>query len=278
MPQGPAPDNLPPPRRPLDGSRRIQSVNWMGVGTLYVKEVQRFLKVVLQTVVAPSITTLLFMAIFMLALGGNARYVGGIPFRDFLAPGLVMMAIIQNAFANTSSSILISKIQGNIVDVLMPPLSEGELTSAFALGGVTRGLCVGLAVSLPISLLASMVPVHLWAVLYFAFAASLMLSLIGIMTGIWADKFDHNASITNFIIMPLSFLSGTFYSIERLPGVWQTLSQFNPFFYMIDGFRYGFTGHADGSLTTGVILIAALDVVLWIACHVMFKSGYKLKA
>lgn len=259
-------------------ARRIGIVNWVGVATLCSKEVQRFMKVWLQTIVAPAITTLLFMAIFVVAFGGSQRYTGSVPFAEFLAPGLVMMAIIQNAFANTTSSILIAKIQGNIVDVLMPPLSEAELTFAYAVGGVARGVLVAVAVSLPMLLFADLQPKHIWAIVYFGLSASLMLSLIGIMTGIWAKKFDHNATITNFVIMPLSFLSGTFYSIDRLPGVWRTLSSYNPFFYMIDGYRYGFTGHADGSLTVGVAVVAALNLVLWLACHAMFKSGYNLKA
>ena len=258
--------------------RRIGVVNWMGVTTLYAKEVHRFLKVSLQTILAPAITTLLFMAIFLVAIGGSGRYVGTLPFGEFLAPGLVMMAIIQNAYANTSSSILIAKVQGNIVDVLMPPLSEGELTFAYAMGGVTRGVAVAIAVIVPLSAFGLMTPVEVWAILYFGLAASLMLSLIGVLTGIWAKKFDHNATITNFVIMPLSFLSGTFYSIERLPDIWQTISAYNPFFYMIDGFRYGFTGHADGSLAAGVLITAGLNVVLWLACHAMFRSGYNLKA
>ncbi|MFQ5534446.1 MAG: ABC transporter permease [Sphingomonadales bacterium] len=257
---------------------RIGAVNWMGVATLCAKEIQRFFKVGLQTVVAPAITTLLFMAIFLVAIGGSGRYAGPVPFAEFLAPGLVMMAIIQNSFANTSSSLLISKVQGNIVDVLMPPLSELELTFAFAVGGVARGAAVAIAVTVPMFLFVSLEARHLWAIVYFGLSAALMLSLMGILTGIWAQKFDHNATVTNFLIMPLSFLSGTFYSIERLPGIWQTLSQFNPFFYMIDGYRYGFTGHADGSLAVGVIVIAGLNLVLWLACHALFKSGYNLKA
>ncbi len=256
----------------------IGAFKWIGLWTLYAREVRRFLKVYTQTIIAPVVTTLLFLAIFALAIGPAVGNVGGAPFLEFLAPGLIMMAIAQNSFANTSSSILIAKVQGNIVDVLMPPLSEGELTFAYAMGGVTRGVAVALAVTVPMSAFGLMTPVEVWAILYFGLAASLMLSLVGILTGIWAKKFDHNATITNFVIMPLSFLSGTFYSIERLPDIWQTISAYNPFFYMIDGFRYGFTGHADGSLAAGVLITAGLNVVLWLACHAMFRSGYNLKA
>ena len=250
----------------------------MGLWTLYVKEVRRFAKVATQTVVAPVVTTLLFLAIFTLALGGDSRRLGGVPFPEFLAPGLVMMAMVQNAFANTSSSILISKIQGNIVDMLMPPLSPGELTLAFAAGGVTRGLLVGLAVALAI---AAFVPMEIQdplPVLFHATAASLMLSLIGILAGIWSDKFDHMAAITNFVITPFAFLSGTFYSIKRLPESWQLAAHFDPFFYMIDGFRYGFIGHADASLALGAIVLVLADLLLWILVYVWFRRGYKLKA
>lgn len=264
-----------PPRAYAE--RRIGAVNWLGLWTMYRKEVHRFWKVVTQTVAAPAVTTLLFMAIFTLALGGEGRYVEGIAFKDFLAPGLIMMAIIQNAFANTSSSLLIAKVQGNIVDVLMPPLSSGELTFAYAMGGLTRGILVAVVVGVAFIPFVDMHIRHLWAVAYFALSASLMLSLVGILAGIWADKFDHSAAITNFVITPLSLLSGTFYSIEKLPGMWYSASQYNPFFYMIDGFRYGFVGIADGSILTGVLVTGAINVVLWLASYYVFKSGYKLR-
>ncbi|RMF09449.1 MAG: multidrug ABC transporter permease [Alphaproteobacteria bacterium] len=262
---------------PAYAVRRIGRVNWGGLYTLYLKEVWRFFKVITQTVVAPAVTTLLFMAIFTLALGGQGRGVAGIPFEMFLAPGLIVMAILQNAFANTSSSIMIAKVQGNIVDVLMPPLSAGELTFAYTMGGVTRGLLVGVVVGVAMLLFTPIHVEHWWAVLYFSLNAALMLSLLGILTGIWAEKFDHTAAVTNFVVTPLSFLSGTFYSIDRLPGVWRDVSQFNPFFYMIDGVRYGFIGRADGSIATGVAVLAALNVALWVLCHALFKSGYKLR-
>jgi ABC-2 type transport system permease protein len=262
-----------PPR-----ARNIGPVNWMGLWTLYLKEVRRFLNVFTQTVLAPMVTTLLFLAIFTLALGGAGRVSVGVPFAEFLAPGLIMMSMVQNAFANTSSSILIAKVQGNIVDVLMPPLSAGELTLGFAAGGVTRGLIVGVSVALAMWIF---VPIRLEAgffVFYFAFMASLMLSFLGMIGGIWAEKFDHIAAVTNFVIMPFSFLSGTFYSIERLPESWRFIAHINPFFYMIDGFRYGFIGRADGSLVVGVIVLAVVNLLLGTLCHRMFASGYRLKA
>jgi ABC-2 type transport system permease protein len=252
--------------------------NWLGLWTLTVKEVRRFLKVFTQTVAAPVVTTLLFLAIFTLALGRTVQLVGGVSFLEFLAPGLVMMAMLQNAFANTSSSIVIAKVQGNIVDVLMPPLTAGELTFGYAAGGVVRGLVVGLATAAAMTVFAPL-RIHAWAfVLFHAVAASLALSLIGIIGGIWADKFDHIAAVTNFVITPLTFLSGTFYSVERLPGYWHWLAHVNPFFYMIDGFRYGFIGHADGSLWAGVLVLTGVNAALWLVCHWMFRTGYKLKS
>jgi ABC-2 type transport system permease protein len=258
--------------------RALGPVNWLGLWTLYVKEVRRFGKVATQTIIAPVVTTLLFLAIFALALGGSSREVGGVPFTQFLAPGLIMMAVAQNAFANTSSSIMISKIQGNIVDMLMPPLSPGELTLAFAAGGVTRGLAVGLAVALAMAVFVPVELRHVAYVLFHAVAASLMLSLIGVLAGIWAEKFDHMAAITNFVITPFAFLSGTFYSVERLPEFWKMAAHLNPFFYMIDGFRYGFIGHSDAPLWLGAAVLAGADVLLWTAVYVCFRRGWRLKA
>ena len=257
--------------------RRIGSVNWRGVWTLYTKEVQRFLKVMLQTVLAPAVTAILFYTIFTLAFGGAGRTVGDVPFSQFLVPGLIMMAIVQNSFANTSSSLLISKVQGNIVDVLMPPLSAGELTIAFAMGGLSRGMLVAVSVIVPLMPFVDFTIHHAFVAIYFAVSASLLLSLIGMLGGIWADKFDHLAAVTNFVIMPLSFLSGTFYSIQRLPDIWQTISQFNPFFYMIDGFRYAFIDHADGSVVQGAAILLGLNVALWLVCYRVFRKGYGLK-
>ncbi len=254
------------------------AVNWRGVTTLYLKEVQRFMKVYAQALLAPMMTSLLFLAIFSLALGGAMRSVGGVPFLEFLGPGLIMMAIMQNAFTNTSSSLLIAKIQGNIVDVLMPPLSAAELTFAYVMGGATRGLMVGVVVALGMTPFVPLAIHDPAAIVFFAVAAALMLSLIGVITGIWADKFDQMAAVTNFVITPLAFLSGTFYSVERLPGIWHWVSQLNPFFYMIDGFRYGLIGQADGSIAVGVAVLTAVDVVLAALCYALFASGYKLKA
>ena len=254
------------------------AVNWIELWTLYLREVRRFVKVYTQTLVAPVITTLLFLAVFVLALGGSVRTVAGISFMEFLAPGLIVMAIIQNAFANTSSSIMISKIQGNIIDTLMPPFTAHELTFGITMGGATRGVCVGIVVALAMGFFVDL-SIHHWGyILYHGFMAALMLSLLGTIGGIWSEKFDHIAAVTNFIITPLSFLSGTFYSIQRLPEAAQVAAHFNPFFYMIDGVRYGFAGHSDGSLMAGLVVMAVVNALLWGLCTWMFASGYKLKA
>lgn len=257
--------------------RDYGAVNWIGLWTLYVKEVQRFVKVITQTVLAPVVTTLLFFAVFALALGGSVRVVGGMPFIEFLAPGLIMMATTQNAFANTSSSIMISKIQGNIIDVLMPPISPGEFLFAYAVAGVTRGLVVAVAVGLAMAPFAG-TEVHSWlAATYFVLCGSLILSLIGILAGLWSEKFDHLAAVTNFIVTPLAFLSGTFYSVQQLPSFWYAAAHVNPFFFMIDGFRYGLTGHTDGDVMLGAVALGATGAALWALCYLLLRRGYRLQ-
>jgi ABC-2 type transport system permease protein len=224
------------------------------------------------------VTTLLYLSIFLLALGGAGRMAGGVPYGTFLAPGLMMMAMTQNAFANTSSSIVISKVQGNIVDLLMPPISPAEAVLALALGGATRGIVVGLAVSAAVMPFVHLPVQSIGLVLFHALFGSLMLSLLGIIGGVWSEKFDQIAAVTNFIITPASFLSGTFYSVEALPERWRFVAHLDPFFYMIDGFRSGFIGHADASRTLGMAVMLGLNLVLLAVAYVMFARGYKLKA
>ena len=257
--------------------RNFKGFNWLGFWTLYSKEVRRFLNVFAQTVLAPAITTLLFYIIFTISVDRNYLNSDTYLFSEFLAPGLVCMAIMQNAFANTSSSILISKVQGNIVDVLMPPLSEYELTFSYSLGGVTRGLLVGLSVSVIIYLIVPLQIHNLLIIFYFALFSSLLLSLLGVLCGIWAKKFDHMAAVTNFIIIPLTFLSGTFYTIERLPYLWRFLANWNPFFYIIDGFRFGFLGINDSNITIGIFLLGISNIFFLILTIRIFKKGYCLK-
>jgi ABC-2 type transport system permease protein len=259
------------------GVRRFGRVNWLGLWTLYKKEVRRFLKVGTQTVAAPVVSTLLFLMIFKLALGAARPDVNGIPFADFLAPGLIMMAILTNAFANSSSSLIMAKVQGTVVDILMPPLSPWELTFGFIAGAATRGLMVALATGLAMIPFVSFPMVHPWAVLFFAMMASVLLSSVGILAGIWADKFDHLSAVTNFLITPLIFLSGTFYSVKILPGFFFAASQANPFFYLIDGFRYGVIGQADSDILVGAIGLLVLNTLCILWCYFLFRTGYKLK-
>ena len=257
--------------------RNFKGFNWLGFWTLYLKEVKRFLNVFAQTVLAPAITTLLFYVIFTISVDRNYLNSENYLFSEFLAPGLVCMAIMQNAFANTSSSILISKVQGNIVDVLMPPLSEYELTFSYTLGGVTRGLLVGLSVSMVIYLIVPLQVYSLVIIFYFALFSSLLLSLLGVLCGIWAKKFDHMASVTNFIILPLTFLSGTFYSVAKLPEEFRFLAFWNPFFYIIDGFRYGFIGSGDSNIISGILILAVANLFFLILTVYIFKKGFGLR-
>jgi ABC-2 type transport system permease protein len=265
---------------PADGSTfgTPFDLNLVGLWTLYKKEVWRFWKVATQTLLAPVITTLVFLAIFALAMPRAETQVGDLPFLRFLAPGLIMMAIVQNAFSNTSSSIVIAKIQGNIVDYLMPPLSPGELLFGVILGGITRGVAVGVAVYLAMLPFVHLPPLHPLLIAYYVVASSLMLSLLGFLAGLWAEKFDQIAAVTNFVVTPLSFLSGTFYSVEALPEQLRWVAHLNPFFYMIDGIRCAFTGHADGSVALGVAVLALVNFGLWVWAYRLVRRGYRLKA
>ncbi|MCC5981046.1 MAG: ABC transporter permease [Oceanicaulis sp.] len=257
--------------------RDIGAVNWLGLWTLYKKEVRRFLKVSFQTVLAPVATTLLFMMVFALAIGATREAPGGVPFVMFLAPGLIMMGLLNNAFANSSSSLIVAKVQGNTVDFLMPPLSPAELAAAFIGGAVTRGVIVALTSAVVIVPFVSLPVTHVWAILFFGVGAAAMLGMVGVIAGVWAEKFDHLAVITNFIIMPLTFLSGTFYSISILPEPFQTISHINPFFYLIDGFRYGFIGYADGNIAIGVAMVLVINAALLTATYLVLHSGWRLK-
>lgn len=258
----------------------IRNVNWGGLATLYVKEVRRFFKVQLQTIWAPAVTTLLFLVIFTVALGRSGRMVMGFPFADFLAPGLIVMGMLQNAFANSSFSLLVGKVQGTIVDYLMPPLSTGELLLGMAGASVTRAALVGLAVWAAMLLWPGVhvMPSHIWAVIWFGLMGSLMLSFLGLMTSIWAEKFDHAAAVGNFVVAPLSLLSGTFYSIESLSPAFRAVSHANPFFYVISGFRFGFLGIADSPVWFGALLLLGINALLGGACYAMLRTGWKLKA
>jgi ABC-2 type transport system permease protein len=254
-------------------------VNWGGLRTLYIKEVRRFFKVQLQTVWAPAITTLLYLAIFTIALGRSGRTVMGVPFADFIAPGLIVMAMMQNAFANASFSLLVGKIQGNIVDYLMPPLSTGELMAGLIGAAVTRAFLVGCAVWVAMLIWpgVSVDVRHPGLVFWFGLMGALLLSFLGLLTSVWAEKFDHAAAVTNFVVTPLSLLSGTFYSVEQLAPTFRTISHLNPFFYVISGFRAGFLGISDSPLLIGAIGLLVVNMLLWALCFALLRAGWKIK-
>jgi ABC-2 type transport system permease protein len=256
----------------------INSVNWIGVYTLFKREVMRFLKIYLQTILGPALTTLLFLIIFSMALGRASKLVQDIPFLEFLAPGLIIMAMIQNAFGNTSSSLLSAKVAGNITDLLLPPLTAVEFASAFLAGAICRGLFVGAFVSLLVLFFVPLKIYNPFTLIYFSILSCSLMGLLGLITGIWASKFDHVAAITNFIVTPLSLLSGTFYSITILPKNFYLISQLNPFFYMIDGFRFSMIGYADSNIYLGGIILLVLNIFLYAVIIIMLKSGFKLKA
>ena len=268
------------PAHPEPGVPVIARLNTEGLKTLYLKEVRRFFKVQLQTIWAPAVTTLMFLVIFAVALGRGDILILGVPYADFLGPGLIVMGMIQNSFANTSSSILVAKVQGSIIDVLMPPLSAGELMLAWVGGAVTRAWLVGLAVWMVMAVAPGVnVPVKdPLLVLYFGTMGAILLALLGILTGVWADKFDHAAAATNFVIQPLTLLSGTFYAVERLGPTVAGIAHANPFFHVIDGFRAGFIGVSDGPLGQSALLLALVNVALWFLCYRVVKSGWKLRA
>jgi len=258
----------------------LSGVNWGGLKTLYIKEVRRFFKVQMQTVWAPAITTLLYLVIFTVALGRSGRTVMGVHFADFLAPGLIVMAMIQNSFANSSFSLLVGKIQGNIVDYLMPPLSTGELITGLVGAAVTRAFLVGFAVWLAMVLWpgVSVAIEHPFWAFWFGLMGSLMLAFLGLLTSLWAEKFDHAAAVTNFVVTPLALLSGTFYSVEQLSPAFQAVSHANPFFYVISGFRYGFLGISDSPIAVGAIGLFIANLALFWLCYALLKSGWKIKA
>jgi ABC-2 type transport system permease protein len=256
--------------------REFDSVNWLGLWTLTKKESMRFLTIPMQTIIAPITMALIFYAVSALGFGQGHK-IGAVPFLKFLAPGLIMMTVAQCAFSNTSISLLLSKIQGNIIDVLMPPLSPLELTMGYAFAGVVRGILVGGVCIAVFALVTPLDILHVWSVLYFAVVGSLMLSLIGLITGIWSEKFEHLESVQNFLIMPATFLSGVFFSVASLPEKGRIVCFVNPFYYMIDGFRYGFTGYVDSHLLSGMALLLIFTLGLFHIAYWMFAHGTRLK-
>ena len=258
--------------------KKFGYANWIGFWTLYKKEVLRFLIVGVQTVISPLVTSLLFLAVLSVAIGSERDEVLGFTFITFLAPGLIAMQVIQQAFSHSSSSIMIGKIQGNIVDILYAPMTAAEITLAINLAACTRSIMIAIVSTVVVTFIIELQFYNFFYIFVFTFLGAVSLSSIGIIIGVWAEKFDHMASATNFIIVPLSFLSGTFYSIDRLPNILKNISEINPFFYIIDGFRYGFLGVADGSIQLGLFYLLILSFITWFAAYMLFKKGYKIKS
>jgi ABC-2 type transport system permease protein len=249
----------------------------VGFKTLFYKEILRFWKVATQTIAAPIVTSMLYLLIFGHVLEGRVQMLEGVDYTAFLIPGLVMMSVLQNAFANSSSSLIQSKITGNLVFILLPPLSHWEILSAYVTASIVRGLCVGLGVFIITAWFAHLsFTFPLW-IIVFALLGAAILGTMGVIAGIWAEKFDQLAAFQNFLIMPATFLAGVFYSIKKLPPFWLAVSHFNPFFYMIDGFRYGFFGKSDVSPWASLAIVAVFFVVLAGVAINLLRRGYKLR-
>ncbi|WP_317057296.1 ABC transporter permease [Roseovarius rhodophyticola] len=259
------------------GLRRFGRVNWLGLYTLAAREILRFLSVWTQTLMAPLVTAGLFMVIFTIAIGARRGDVMGVDFALFIAPGILMMTVIQNAFANTSSSVVISKVQGNIVDTLMPPLSGLEMVLGYLAGSLARGVLVALAIALGLAVFVGLVPQHPLIWLGFVALGAVFLGALGLVAGIFANKFDQMAAITNFVVTPLAFLSGTFYSVQDLPPMLSVITHVNPVFYLIDGGRYGMIGVSDSSPELGFAVVGLSTMAVAALAWWMFEKGYRLK-
>ncbi|MDC0059598.1 ABC transporter permease [Pelagibacteraceae bacterium] len=259
--------------------KKFGYVNWIGAYSLWLKECKRFINVWIQTIFSPLITSLLFLLVLSLAIGEDRGDVLDFPFITFLAPGLICMsAVIQQAFSHSSSSMMIGKIQNTLIDILYAPLTAGEITLAITLASCTRSIIIVIVSILVFYFIVNLNFHSFLLIAIYTLLSSFIMGALGIIIGLWAEKFDHMASATNFIITPLSFLSGTFYTMDRLPDFLQSISKFNPFFYMIDGFRYGFLGVSDGSVKFGLYYLTILSFLTWFAAYILFKKGYKIKS
>ena len=259
------------------GIRRF-GINWVGAYSLYIKETLRFLNVFGQTIIGPIVTAILFLLVISIAIGNERSDVLGVPFIEFLAPGLIAMQVIQQAFSHSSSSLLMGKVMGNIVDLIGAPLSAGEVSLSIIFASVTRALTISIISIIIFSLIIEIEIKNYVVFILYLFLSSFIMGAAGFIAGLWADKFDHMATVTNFIIVPLSFLSGTFYSVDRLPELLKTLSYYNPFFHMIDGFRYSFINNMDGSITFGLMYLTILSIIIWYIAYLLYKKGYKIKS
>ena len=258
------------------GIRRF-GIIWVGIYSLYLKETLRFLTVFGQTIIGPVVTAILFLLVISLAIGDERANVLGVPFIQFLAPGLIAMQVIQQSFSHSSSSLLMGKVMGNIVDLIGAPLSASEVSLTIILASVTRAIIISVISIIIFSLIIEIQIKNYLIFILYLFLTSFIMGGVGFIAGLWAEKFDNMATVTNFIIVPLSFLSGTFYSINRLPEYLNKLSYYNPFFHMIDGFRYAFIENLDGSLNFGIIYLSILSFVIWFIAYLLYKKGYKIK-
>ena len=258
------------------GIRRF-GINWVGIYSLYLKETLRFLTVFGQTIIGPVVTAILFLLVISLAIGDERSNVLGVPFIQFLAPGLIAMQVIQQSISHSSSSLLMGKVMGNIVDLISAPLSASEVSLTIILASVTRAIIISVISIIIFSLVIEIEIKNYLIFILYLFLTSFIMGGAGFIAGLWAEKFDNMATVTNFIIVPLSFLSGTFYSINRLPEYLNKLSYYNPFFHMIDGFRYAFIENLDGSLNFGIIYLSILSFVIWFIAYLLYKKGYKIK-
>ena len=260
------------------GKRRFGLINWIGFYSLYKKETLRFLIVFGQTILGPVLTGIIFLIVISIAWGDDRGEVLGLPFIEFLAPGLISMQVIQQAFSHSSSSILMGKVMGNIIDLIGSPLSAAEVTLAIVLASVTRSLIICLVSIICFNLLVDVNVLNYYYFFTYLFFSSFLMGSLGFIAGMWAEKFDNMATVTNFIIVPLSFLSGTFYSIDRLPDILKEISIYNPFFHMIDGLRFSMIGVSDGSTIFGLIYLLSFSLILWCIAYYLYKKGYKIKS
>ena len=256
----------------------MEKINWYGAYTLTLREVRRFLRVYNQTVLTPVMSALIFLAVFVLAIGSNRADIDGIKFINFMGYGLIAMSIIQNAFANSSSSFIMSKVMGYISDILTPPFGSAEIILAFTIGAVLRGLLVGVAVTIALSPFIDYTLYHPLLLVFYLLASCTLLGQMGILSGLIANSFDQHSAITSYLVTPLSFLSGTFYSVKSLPPFFQQVNLVNPFFYIIDGFRYCITDKSDGNITIGIIFLILANIIIYLALDKAIKTGWRIKS
>ncbi len=255
----------------------MEKINWYGTYILSLREIKRFLKVYNQTILTPVVSALIFLAVFVLAIGSGRSEINGIKFINFMGYGLIAMSIIQHAFANSASSFIMSKMLGYITDILLPPFSGPEIVIAFTIGAVLRGILVGLAVSISLIPFIEYQMQHPILLIFYVLFSCSLLGQMGLLSGLIANSFDQHAAITSYIITPFSFLSGTFYSVSALPIFFQRVNLFNPFFYMIDGFRYCLTGNADGNIMAGCIFLISANIIMYVILVKLINIGWRIK-